>query len=98
MLRVRVELCPGGDCRPEAVTTLEEVYVVNDGTGAGVHHANEGGIGNYNVYSGPRPLDFAKWHGRIEGVERTSKHRLLIAAKALKILFDSPRSDGTGDG
>lgn len=60
MLRVRVELLPGGISQLPFPVTLSELHVVNDGTG-------DRDIGNYDVF-GP---DRSRRIGRIECPERT---------------------------
>ncbi len=73
MLRVRVELLPGGIPFP---VTLSELHVVNDGTG-------DRDIGNYDVF-GP---DLSWRIGRIEGFCRSLGCDALVA-RALELARD----------
>ena len=81
MLRVKVELVPHG---VEPLTeTLDELVIVNDGTGHGAVGPDSGGFGNYDVYADAQRLLHI---GRIECVERTESHRVELARRALELL------------
>jgi hypothetical protein len=98
VLRVRVELIPGGNV--DDVEILDEVYITNDGTGerppaGSFNAANEGGIGNYDVHRAVGRSGVVGHLGRIENVLRTKSHRLELAIKALQILRNpGPRRAG----
>lgn len=90
MLRVRVELIPYG--RDAGLDPLYEILVENDESGVpGGPHT--GGVGNYNVFPHGETLehlhvvDYPSMYacGRVEGVERTDDHRLLVAEHALGV-------------
>lgn len=83
MLRIKIELVPHGD--ESRVKVLDEVFVGNDGTGER-GGPNSGGVGNYDVYETDPREDRDRHIGRIEGIERTPEHRVLLARKALELL------------
>lgn len=98
MLRICVELIPGGDfLRAE---TLDEVFITNDGTGT-CEGPDEGGVGNYDVtrepfYRYPRDGRPDNALGRIEGIPRAPRHRLDLAIRVLQMLRrgNKPRRAG----
>jgi hypothetical protein len=84
MLRVKIELVPGG---VEAGTQLlDEIFIGNDGTGSI--------CGNYDVYTQdprgkPKPRDTRPgWIGRVEDVQREPDqgHRYTVIRGALERL------------
>lgn len=100
MLVVKVEIWPHGD--ESAATTLDTVYIGNDGTGGGESSA----VGNYDVYeSDPRgkPKLLAKrdgWIGRIENHDRSEpdKGRLMLACRALLAVWMRRTKERFDDG
>lgn len=98
MLRIRVELIPGGYF--DAAETLDEVFITNDGTGT-CGGPDEGGVGNYDVtrepfYLYPQDVRADNALGRIEGIPRIPHHRLDLAIRALQMLRrgNKPRRAG----
>lgn len=90
MIRVRVEIVPGGI--EDRAEVLDEILVENDGTGIALG-ADEGGIGNYNVFDEESighlaVVDYPSMYacGFIKGVERTPEHRLLLAETAISVV------------
>lgn len=86
MLRVRVEIVPWGE--HDLTETMFEAYIANDGTGHS-NGANGGGVGNYylslsDMAHRSMPSALPGYLGRLEGLERTPWHRLVMAKTALE--------------
>lgn len=96
MLRITIDLVPHG--RIDAVSTLDTIWITNDGTGGGSVGPNQGGVGNYEIHDNEtlehlHVVDYPAMYacGFLKGVERTPEHRIFVAEQALGIVRESRR-------
>lgn len=97
MLRIRLELVPHG---VEALAeTTDEVLIANDGTGIR-GGADKGGRGNYDIFDNEtlehlHGVDYPGMYacGRVEGLARSTKHRLQLAELAIGVVRESRETE-----
>lgn len=95
MIRVRVEMCPHGDERPEAVREIGRAYIANVG-GNAVRGDYEVAVCRRGTTAVPAPIDpggpKATRAGQVNGYPRLAYNMWRLIARAIVVCFPEERN------